>query len=667
MNRDKKKRLRRIAEHVKLRHERRTETVVGKIAITQSGFGFVTLPEDENGEKPQDVFIPPQFTGDAMDGDEVKVAILPPRDSHPDDREKGPAGKVVEVITRGREELVGELLAGHRVRPLNKRMPDEIELSGARNGAKRGDWVKIRLLGREDGAWRGSIRKVLGRAGVIGADLDAIMAEYNLASPYSAEDDEEAGKIEPREITREDHTAALTLTIDPFDAKDFDDALSIAPGKNNSEVVIGVHISDVAAFIMPKSKFDKQAEKRSFSCYLPGRTLPMLPKSLTAKISLQAGVHSHAHTVFLTVEKETGKVVSFRRCHTVIRVDHRLNYEEVQEFLDHGKSPADWSDGLKSELKLLLDVTRRMRKYRKATEGFIDLDLPEVRVLCSEVDNKILGMVSKTPRESEQLVEECMLAANSAVGIELGEKSIAGVFRVHPAPEPDRVEEFTAIMQDSFGLVPGDLTERKNCNKFLASLPDDPRRPVILSLMLRSMARAYYLEKPALHFGLGKGRYVHFTSPIRRYPDLVVHQQLWNYDTKARTRTVSTMARVAADCTAKEENNDNAYFAANDRLKLRYLEERLDAGEENFYEGVIVKVVANGLQVDIRALGMYGFVERERLPGEFRRSEHGLRQERGKSGYKPGDFIYLRLDHIDFARGSALFVPAGIATGGGGR
>lgn len=667
MNRDKKKRLHRIAEHAKLRRERRAETVTGKIAITHSGFGFVTLPEDENGEKPQDVFIPPQFTGDAMDGDEVKVALLPPRESRPDDRDKGPAGKVVEVIARGREELVGELLAGHRVRPLNKRMPDEIELSGARIGAKRGDWVKIRLLGREEGTWRGSIKKVLGRAGVIGADLDAIMAEYNLASPYSAEDDGEAADIAPREITREDHTSALTLTIDPFDAKDFDDALSIAPGKNNSEVVIGVHISDVAAFIVPKSKFDKQAEKRSFSCYLPGRTLPMLPKSLTAKISLQAGVDSRAHTVFVTVEKKTGKVLSFRRCHTLIRVDHRLNYEEVQEFLDHGKAPADWSDGLRAELQLLLDVTRKMRKFRKESEGFIDLDLPEVRVLCSEADNKILGMVSKTPRESEQLVEECMLAANSAVGIELGEKSVAGVFRVHPAPEPEKIEEFSEIMRDSFGLVPGDLTERKNCNKFLAELPDDPRRPVILSLMLRSMARAYYLEKPALHFGLGKGRYVHFTSPIRRYPDLAVHQQLWNYDTGVRTRTVATMARVAADCTAKEENNDNAYFAANDRLKLRYLEERLDAGEENFYEGVIVKVVANGLQVDIRALGMYGFVERERLPGEYRRSEHGFRQERGKSGYKPGDFIYLRLSSIDFARGSALFVPAGLATGGGGR
>ncbi|MDR0932255.1 MAG: RNB domain-containing ribonuclease, partial [Victivallales bacterium] len=418
MKKEKKRRLRRIAERAHKRHERRLETVEGKITVTHSGFGFVTLPENEQGEKPDDIFIPAQFVGDAMDGDEVKVAILPPRPDHPGDAEKGPAGKVIAILNRDREELVGELLAGSRVRPLNKRMPEEIEISGSRNGAKRGDWVRVKLLGRKDGAWSGTIRKVLGRAGEIAADLDAVAAEYNLAPAYSNADNLEAGKIVPRDIEREDHTDALTLTIDPFDAKDFDDALSIAPGKNDSEVIVGVHISDVAAFIAPKSKFDQEAEKRAFSCYLPGRTLPMLPKVLTAKISLQAGVDSQAHTVFLTLEKATGKVVSFRRCHTLIRVDHRLNYEEVQTFLDHDKAPEDWSDGLKNELRLLLDVTRKMRQYRRTTEGFIEMDLPEIRVLCSESDNKILGLAAKIPRESEQLVEECMLAANSAVGIE---------------------------------------------------------------------------------------------------------------------------------------------------------------------------------------------------------------------------------------------------------
>lgn len=252
-----------------------------------------------------------------------------------------------------------------------------------------------------------------------------------------------------------------------------------------------------------------------------------------------------------------------------------------------------------------------------------------------------------------------MLAANSAVGTELGQKSVAGLYRVHPAPDPEKIAEFSDLMEEAFGIVPGDLTDRKACNRFIAGLPDDPRRPVILSHLLRSLPRAYYLEKPALHFGLDKGRYSHFTSPIRRYPDLIVHQQLWNLDTHVRTRSVSTLARVAEECSEKEENNDAAYFAANDRLKLRYLQELLEKGGENMYEGVVAKVTSAGLQVDVYELGLYGFVPREQLRGDFRRSSRSLKLRRGEQGYKTGDFIYLRLAQIDFARGNAVFVPAG--------
>lgn len=659
MKKEKKKRLRRVAERARVRRARQLETLCGKITITHAGFGFVAPRKDARNEPQEEIFIPPQFIGDAMDGDDVKIALLPPREDRPDERGKGPAGKVLEVIRRNREELIGELLAGRRVQPISRHIPGEIEISGSRNGAKRGDWVKVKLLGYENGIWRGTIQKTIGRAGVIAADLDAIMAEYGLTQAYSETDDAEAANLMPREIAREDHTGDLTVTIDPFDAKDFDDALSITPGKTDGEVVIGVHISDVAAFLAPKTKFDKQAEKRAFSCYLPGRTLPMLPKTLTAKISLQTGVTSNAHSLFLTVEKKTGRVVSFRRRHTIIKVDYRLNYEEVQDFLDRCNAPNPWSEELRKTLQLLFEVTRNMRKCRKAAEQFIELELPEIRVLCNEGENRILALVSKTQRESEMLVEECMLAANSAVGAELREKGIAGIYRVHPEPDPEKIAEFTSLMQEAFGLTPGDLTERKACNDFLAKLPDDPRRPVILSLMLRSMPRASYLGKAAPHFGLGKTLYAHFTSPIRRYPDLVVHQQLWNADTGVRTRTAATMSRVADDCSAKEEKSDAACFAANDRLKLRYLQERLDSGLETLYEGVIVKTVSNGIQVEIRELGLYGFVERERLPGKFHRGKSGFHQERGNRSFKIGDLIYLQLSHIDFARGNAVFVPAG--------
>jgi ribonuclease R len=381
----------------------------------------------------------------------------------------------------------------------------------------------------------------------------------------------------------------------------------------------------------------------------------MLPPALTAKISLQAQQNSLAHSVYLTVDKTTGKVLSFRRLHTVIRVSRRLHYGEVQDFIDHGTAPENWSEKLKQTLAVLLETTRAMRKYRMETEEFIQLTLPEIRVLCDEKTNEIQGLSRKYSRESEELVEECMLAANSAVGTELGEKGIAGLYRVHPAPEADKIMEFSEIVEESFGLIPGDLTNRSVINRFIEKLPDSPRKPIILNLLLRTMPRAGYLEKPALHFGLGKGRYSRFTSPIRRYTDLTVHQQLWNADRKERTRASGTMAKIALACTELEENNDAAYFAACDRLKLRYLQELQEKGGENLYEGIIVKVTGSGLQVDIWELGLYGFVPRDFLHGVRR---YGYEFHRhGNSGYKPGDFIYLRLDHIDFARGSAIFSP----------
>jgi len=245
------------------------------------------------------------------------------------------------------------------------------------------------------------------------------------------------------------------------------------------------------------------------------------------------------------------------------------------------------------------------------------------------------------------------------VGEELVNSGVAGIFRVHPEPEPEKTVEFSELMDEAFHLYPGNIADRKGCNKFIASLPDDPRRQVILSHLLRAMPRAGYSSRPQLHFALGKVRYCHFTSPIRRYSDLLVHQQLWNYDLHKRTRSWRVLDAAATQLSEQEERNDNAYYAANDRLKLRYLEEQLDSGAVNCYEGVIVKVLNAGLQVDIGELGLYGFVPMEQLRGGAFR--HGRRAvaERGEGSYSPGDYIYLKLARVDFARGSAIFAPAG--------
>ncbi|MCQ2352655.1 MAG: ribonuclease R [Victivallaceae bacterium] len=656
MKKERKKRLRHIAERRRERQERRAaEEIVGTLTVASAGYGFVKRNDGDD----DDIFIPAPMVNNAIDGDVVKVELLPPRSPLPGEPERGPAGRVIEIVERKRDIFVGELLENNRIRPLNTRLPDEIVLHGSRRGAEKGDWVKFRLDDAGNGVWRGEVEAPLGRAGVLAADLDAVMAEFHIPARYTAEEDLAAQQIVPREISRVDRRDLFVVTIDPADAKDFDDALSVVPNDDPALVTIGVHISDVAAYIAPKSEFDQAAAKRGFSCYLPGRTLPMLPPALTKKISLQAGQDSFAHTVFLDVDRATGEIVASRREHSLIRVAWRLDYPTVQKFADENVSPAEWDDPLRDALKILLETTRKMRAFRAAKEAFIELPLPEIRILCSEGENKILGLEKKLSAESEQLVEECMLAANSAVGNELLERGIAGIFRVHPEPEAEKAMEFADLMQDGFQLPCGDITERANCNHFISRLSGDPRREVILSALLRSLPRAYYAAEASIHFALGKLRYSHFTSPIRRYPDLTVHQQLWNFDSQMRLRNHHSLEKVAEMSSELEENNDNAYYAASDRLKLRYLEEKLEAGDDTLYNGVISRVLSGGLQVDIAELGIYGFVPLGQLGGKFDRGKNGLREAHGVRTFCCGDAIKVRLAQIDFDRNSAVFVPAG--------
>ena len=587
-------RLRPISEKV--------DKIEGFITMTPGGFGFVTpLPTADDSEKRDDVFIPVKFVGQAMDGDKVRVALLPKRPGGIDEG-RGPAGQVIEILERGRDTVVGELLSGHKVRPLSKRINEDIIVSGGMCGAKRGDWVEVKLLQTEkDGFKRGIVSRNIGKAGTIKSDLDAVKVEYNLPDPYSQARNRDAADLPRQEISRTDLTGLITATIDPQDAKDFDDALSISPGQNPDEVELGVHIADVAAWITRGSEFDKEARLRSFTAYLPGRTLPMLPRDLTALISLTEGTISPAHTVMFTVNSKTGKITGFRRFHSLIKVDRRLSYDQVQEFIDSGKKPGDWSPEFTAAIKQLLDISRKMRRLRKHEEKFLEITTTEIRILCDEKTEQILGIVRHDQREADQIVEECMLAANSAVAAELIERNIPGVYRVHGEPNPDKLEEFSALMSSAFELSTGLLLTREEMNKFLESIEDGPQKPLIMNAFLRSLPRAMYSAEDGLHFGLGKMKYAHFTSPIRRYPDLAVHQQLWALDSGGHLRSNKKFAELAESCTEKEFNNDEAWFSANDRLKLRYLQQQLDDNPNNelLHNGMVNKVNKAGLIVEI--------------------------------------------------------------------
>ena len=603
-------RLRRIADRAAARRrEKEGLCVNGIISMTSGGYGFVT-PENAVGND-EDIFVPAKFSGFALDGDLVKIKILPPRPGYPEDSDRGPVGKVVEILNRERKSFVGQLLTGSFVSPLNSRLPEIISIYGSRKGAEKGDWVRIDCETAESGELTGKIGKVIGKSGLLSADLDAVMAEFDLPGKYSDSDEAAAGEIIPAEIPRQDRRELFVFTIDPFDAKDFDDALSVTDNGDDT-FTIGIHIADVAAYIHPGDKFDRAAKRRAFSCYLPGRTLPMLPAGLTAKISMQQNQDSLAHTVFLKVNR-SGKIISGTREHSVIKVAQRLDYDEVQEFLDHNKTRKSWDKRTAETLTMLAKVVRKMRHYREETEEFIELPLPEVRVICDEKKNTVTGIEKKLSRESEQLVEECMLAANQFAGLFMPQKQIAGIYRIHPEPDPEKTMEFSDTMHEAFNLSAGNIADRKCCRKFISSLPDDPAKNLILNMLLRSLSRAKYSVKGEIHFALGKTFYAHFTSPIRRYTDLTVHQQLWNFDLNQRTRSAASLEKIAQYCSDTEETVDSACFTANDRLKVRIIEEIINREPGRKFECMVTKILNSGIQVELPEYALYAFVSRDDL------------------------------------------------------
>ncbi len=374
---------------------------------------------------------------------------------------------------------------------------------------------------------------------------------------------------------------------------------------------------------------------------------------------MTTGTPSPAHTVVITIDEATGKVLRSKRCFSTVQIAARLTFEEVQDAID-GNPPPDWSEELKENVAKVAGLTRKMREFRRKTEQFIELATTEVRVICDDKTKEIKGIKVKHQTEADMLVEECMLAANVEVAKELNRRKLPGLYRIHSEPSEDKILEFSIFVEETFGMITGDLSSRTSINHFLKNLPDDHIKPVIIDAFLRSMMRAAYLEEPALHYGLGKGNYSHFTSPIRRYPDLIVHQQLRAADSGCELRSLEKVAKFAISCSGKEIVIDQAYYAANDRLKLHYIKQKMFDGELSLLEGIIKNLSSAGLMVDIPELGIPGFVPIESLPGDVRKRGGELIASHGHNHYKCGDFIFLQLERIDMIRGSAIFRTAGV-------
>ena len=635
--------------------------LAGVISVNVSGgYGFVTLDSADGGAP--DLFVPPKYLGDALTGDRVLVRVL-------ETSERGTTVAVQKIVGRTARAVVGCLDDdgdSFYLRPMQRNLPERIPLAcGEKDLAEvaLGDWIQGRFLSPDrsgDGPVAEFVRRV-GTGADLRGDLDAVVAEFGLSDPYGSDDERRAAARQPRDIQREDCRNLTVLTIDPEDAKDFDDGLSIETGPEPGRVTVGVHIADVAAFVSPGSDLDDGARLRGFTAYLPGRTLPMLPRILAAeRCSLLAGRDSSAHSVFLVIDERTGEVLSARRAHTLVRVHERLTFGQVQDLFGEGIGRTAEHSPTLVALSALARVAVAMRAHRRRTEQFLQLAVPDVRVLCTEEPPRILGLRRIEPNRSHELVEEFMLAANSAVARELHGRRLPGIYRIHPPPKADGLEEFAYWAKFVMGTSLPALHEREQLNAFLARIADAPLADVIVNAFLRAMSRASYVAEAAEHFGLGKDLYLHFTSPIRRYPDLVVHQQLWALDSADAPRGLAECAEIAEQCTAREVVCDNAYYAACDRLKLRHIRTMEDQDPGACHDAVVAKVAAEGLLLYLPQFGMQGFLAASLFRGQqYRRAPDAMAMHADGSGksYKCGDCMQVQVRRADPVRGELILQP----------
>src|SRR5947208_3178324 len=593
------------------------DLVAAKLSIHPAGYGFLS-PEKSGAP---DIFIAAENIGTAMHGDRVVARIS--RDA-PHDRIKGRReGRIIRILERAHDTIVGTLQRSRNfyyVVPDDPRFVHDIYVRPERDqqqgtSANVGDKVVVRL-----DVWEsrhvnpeGEIIEVLGPASAPGVDVLSIIRKYHLPAEFSKDVLDQAEriseKIGSRQLeSREDLRKEFIVTIDPDDARDFDDAIQVE--KTSTGWRLGVHIADVATYVEPASVLDREARRRGNSGYLPDRVIPMLPERLSNGVcSLNPGVDRLTHSVFIHFDKY-GVVKSARFAHSVIRSAHRLTYKQAYTILT---SPP--RDRLGERLHLAWELAALLRRKR-FDQGALDLDFPEVKVLVDKQGHPVrLERVEND--ESHQLIEEFMLAANEAVARELKKRGVPTIYRVHENPDLEKLAEYREFVL-SFNYKVGDLTHRGELQRLLASTRGKPEEQALKIGLLKSLKRARYAPQPLGHYGLAKPNYLHFTSPIRRYADLVVHRALGERNGKHRSRIdMGQIASIAEHISATERIAADAEIEAVRMKKLEFFKRQLDERNPQVFRAAIVDVRNYGIVVELPDVLITGLVHVSSLTDDF--------------------------------------------------
>lgn len=572
----------------------------GQIEFTTSGNASLTVQEKE-------IFIYKKNTSNSLHLDKVKVEIFK--------AEKKLEGKVIETISRFKKEFVGRVQIGKKttfVVPDSNKIPVDFYIKGGLK-ADDGQKVVVELTKWEESkSPQGKITKILGSSGDNNTEMNSIMIEYGLPVDFPQNVINESylvsEVISEKEIScRKDMRGITTLTIDPIDARDFDDALSVEVKGNKVEV--GVHIADVGHYVKPDSELDKEAFRRATSVYLVDRCVPMLPERLSNGIcSLKPHEDRLSFSVIFTLDLD-GNILDTWQGKTIIHSDRRFTYEEAQEIIEG--NDGDFSN----EIRLLDSLTKKIRKKR-IKEGSIEMGGIEVRFKLAEDNKKPIGVYFKEQKDANKLIEEFMLLANKSVAKTLSNANWTNVYRVHDTPNMDKLNELVNIC-NTFNhelTINDDSNEiKKSLNKLIHEIKGTPEENMIETLVTRCMSKATYTIKNIGHYGLGFTHYSHFTSPIRRYPDLITHRILFDYLNKKSQGNPGKIEEQAKWCSSRELV---AAKAQRDSIKYKQAEYLLDKIGKIF-DGIVSGVTDWGMYVELVESKCEGMIRYNKLEGDW--------------------------------------------------
>jgi ribonuclease R len=638
-----------------------TNQVAGRITVRPEGFGFVLV---DGGD---DLFVPRSGMHGAMDGDTVLAREERPRSRGRSDASDRISGTVVRVLDRARERVVGrfEKHDGRAdVLPYDPRIDAVVRIAdGKTRGAREGEIVEARLTAFPDARRiaHGVVEERIGFLGEPGVDIEIVLRSHGLPPRFPQPVVEEAERYPSRVRTedllgRRDFRDRRVVTIDGETAKDFDDAVEIE--KTSSGFRLGVHIADVSHYVQEGTGLDDEARSRGTSVYFPGRVLPMLPEKLSNGLcSLNPGVDRLVLSAILETDRK-GRVLGAQFVKGVIRSSERMTYTEVARLLEGRPTAADEDryGALLADFRDMGELAARLRE-RRDSRGSIDFDLPDADVVLDDA-GVVVGIVPESRNIAHRLIEEFMLAANEAVARHLFFAKQPAIYRVHDRPDPDRLTDLREVLQ-SFGYdLKGNLEEVPSAafQRILKDIEGKPEERLLSDLLLRAQRKAVYSPENRGHYALAAPYYCHFTSPIRRYPDLVVHRQLSALLEKSRPVAAKDFdavnERLGEIASHSSERERRAEAAERESLlwkKIVFMKDKV--GRE--FDAFVTGVAAFGLFVTLQDFFVEGLVPVSGLGDDFyvyEQKQHRLRGRSSGRTYRLGDPIRVQLKGIDEVR-----------------